>query len=39
MSHVVEGSAVGKLDTNPNQSLNVPAGADQFSKIGEPEGA
>lgn len=28
MSHIVEGSQIGKLDTNSNSSLNVPAGAD-----------
>ncbi len=39
MSHVVEGTAIGKVDTNSNSALNVPTGSDQFSKIGEPEGA
>ena len=39
MSSVVEGAATGRLDTNQNAALNVPAGTDQFSKIGEPEGA
>ena len=39
MSHVVEGTAIGKVDTNSNSALNVPTGSDQFSKMGEPEGA
>jgi dynein light intermediate chain 2, cytosolic len=28
MSHIVEGAQIGKLDTNSNSSINVPAGAD-----------
>ena len=29
----------GKLETNPNNPLNVQAGQDKFSKIDEPDGA
>lgn len=39
MANVIEGSPVGKMEVNSSQPINVPAGQDQFSKIGEPEGA
>lgn len=37
--HVFSGGALGKVEKNQNQPINVPAGQDSFSQIGEPDGA
>ena len=37
--HVFEGGPVGRVEKNPNNPINVPAGSDSFSNIGEPDGA
>lgn len=36
---IFEGGPLGKVETNQNNAIHVPAGTDSFSKIGEPEGA
>ena len=37
--HVYEGGQLGRVEKNPNNAINVPAGQDTFSNIGEPDGA
>jgi len=39
MSHLFETPPSGNIEINPVNALNVRSGADQLSRIDEPEGA